>query len=674
MTEPLELPGNFDPAVFLPANITENGTFHESRQGASLAEALVANGTPADLELAEQVLNATLNCQERHPDDPHYGNFYWMAEDAVVGDLNAVEFNLERLIPMMLQHSDRLPTAMQERVLDAIRLGLDEIRKLDVHVAYSNITMLDILNSCLGGELIKDTAIAQRGYDKLVKWLVFTDQSGIPREYNSPTYTPVIIRALKRLTDLTTHEPTRIRARTLAARLALSAGLHIHRATGRWAGPHSRAYQPSVVGERPPEIEMFQEWVADGTLPGWAADLLAHPSEPFVVNETASIIEGLGLTTYQSPSFALGVASKEYGGQADVLMAHYVREGAERPGVLYTRYVMDDKWLGDFYHATDRTKSRNLIEEGKFFGVQQGSRAIGLYAPQNMGQCHSAKATFIFTERDKIDEIWIDEQLVESLPVAVPAGAVVVIGSGNALIAIQPLSRTDAGRDAPIQLVEKQGDLVLEIYNYKGPEKAFWEMRSTLNPFFRGPARVGVYVELAERSAYADGRAFGQVVASGTVRDEAAAPFTTDFASERPWTVEYERDGERLGIEVDLMAWALKRRWTQAGELGWPMLDAPSASQTNTGEVSVGDAVLNCGEAAGWLYASPTGQRWVAGYHGPESAPLKLTVPAGTVEIESMSTGTVVWDNGVVTVEAVDLAGTPHVIGGRLAAAAMLQS
>ena len=666
MTAPLPLPNEFNPKTFLLAKETENGIFHESRQGANLAEQLVANGTPTDLELAHKVLNATLVCQELLPNDPHVGNFYWMAEDEVVIDLNAVEFNLERLIPMMIRHRERLEPDMQTRVIDAIRLGLDEIRNLDVHVAYSNITMLDILNSCLGGELLGDKAIAQRGYDKLVKWIAFTNLSGIPREYNSPTYTPVIIRSLKRLIDLTTHEPTRIRAKTLVARLALSVMLHIHRKTGRWAGPHSRAYHPSVVCERPAEIEMVQAWLQDGHLPAWASDFLTYPQEPFFVNETASIHEGLGLTTYQSPSFAFGVASKEYGGQADVMMAHYVREGAERPGVLYTRYVMDDKWLGDFYHATDRTASRNLIEEGRFYGVQNGAGTIGLYAPSNMGHCHSAKATFIFTAADKVDEIWLDGERIEQLPVTLTEGAVVVIASGSALIAIQPLSRHDAGRDAPIRLVEKQGDLVLEIYNYQGAEKDFWEMRSTVNPFFKGHPYVAVYVELAERSAYTDGQAFGQVVAQGKVEVDVAPAFTNDFTSERPIKLTYSRDNQIVGMEVDLMNWELKGRWTEKGQLGFPHLESPVALQTTTGTVSLGEATFSYGSGTGWLYANPSAGRWVAGYHGVDAVPIQLTLPEGSVALEAMGMGTIIWDNGQVTIEANDIQGTAAIVGGQL--------
>ena len=88
-------------------------------------------------------------------------------------------------------------------------------------------------------------------------------------------------------------------------------------------------------------------------------------------------------------------------------MVHYARKGADCPGVVYSRYLLDDKWLGDFYHATDRTKSRNLIEEGQFYGVQSGPRAIGLYTPRQLGVISSAKLALIWTQRALADEIWV---------------------------------------------------------------------------------------------------------------------------------------------------------------------------------------------------------------------------------------------------------------------------
>jgi hypothetical protein len=662
-TSPLPLPPDFNPDTYLVAKVTENGVFHESRRGARLAAELVANGTPQDLELAEQVLRVVLGCQERDKDDPHYGNFMWMLEDEVVGDLNAVEFNLEYLIPMMLQHGDRLSTALREQVLEAIKLGLDEIRRLDVLVAYTNITLLDILNTCLGGELLRDVQIASRGYRKLIVWMAFTDREGTPFEYNSPTYTPVTLRALAQLAALVQHSDTRTRARAALARLGLSAALHIHAGTGRWAGPHSRAYHPSVVAETEAEVEMLHRWIEDGTLPGWVRDALTRRPEAFEVTETAFAARDLGITTYHSKSFALGVSVKEAGGQSDVVMAHYVRPGSPRPGVLYTRYLTNDKWLGDFYHATDRTKSRNLIEEGRFYGVQQGPCAIGLYTLAHPAPLHSAKAALIWTQRELVDEIWIGGERIDTLPRDLEPGQVVVVGSGDVWFAVLPLTVSDLGRGAPLRLVEREGDLVLELYNYLGPEKSFWEL-SWPGAFFKGQPQCGFYLEVAERGAYADGSAFAQTVKNGILMDETAPPFTYAGEADRSWKVEYSRDERALGIEVDLMKWQLVRRWTDKGSLNWPMLESPVARQSSMGRVEIGSAVLTCGSEAGWLFASPETGRYVAAYHGLRPAPLTLTVPGGSVQVPMMGTGTVLWDNGKVMVDAVDLSGDITVSGG----------
>jgi hypothetical protein len=311
----------------------------------------------------------------------------------------------------------------------------------------------------------------------------------------------------------------------------------------------------------------------------------ARLAQQLVANGTPQDLALMGITTYHSPSFALGVSAKEAGGQSNSMMVHYFRPGADRAGVMYTRYLVDDKWLGDFYHATDRTRSRNLIEEGRFYGVQQGSRAIGLYAPRRLDAVFSAKASLIWTRCDLVDEIWFGDRRVDAdqLPVEVPPGKVIVLGSGDALFAVLPLTRNDLGRDAPVRLAEAQGDLVLELYNYLGPQKRFWELNWP-GAFFKGTPQCGFYLEVAERAAYPDGRAFAETVASGTVVDDTAAPFVYAGGGERLWTVEYVREGESLGIEV-----------------------------------------------------------------------------------EAMGTGTVVWDDGVVTLEAVGLQGTPQVSGGQLA-------
>ncbi len=652
MTTPLTLPDGFNPETAMIAKVTEYGRFHESRRAAHLAADLVANGTPEDLALAEKILEAVLRCQETDPNDPHVGNFYWMAEDSYVEDLNAVEFVLEALIPLLRRHGDRLPVDLRRRLLDAVRLGLDEIRRLDVHVAYTNITLLDVLNSCLGGELLQDRTIAERGYSKLQAWMHFTNAAGHPFEFNSPTYMSVNLRALKRLADHVDDEATRQRARAMSARLGLSVALHIHRRTGRWTAPHGRAYHPSVVCETPPEEGLLRGWIADGTVPAWIADVLDETQLPYQVVETVNRERAIVLTTYLADAYALGSTSGVMNPQADVCMVHYHRPGAERPGVLYTRYILDDKWFGDSYHATDRTKTRNLPDEGSFLGAQVRNRVLGVYAPLSFQSGKSAKATFIWTQAAHVDEIWIDEQRVDSLPADVPPGATVVVGSGEAYTALRPLTVTKLSRQAPVRLIEREGDLVLEIYNYQGPDKRFWELRSP-GFFFQGRPICAFLLETAARSDYANGGAFAKTIASGDLEETLDPAFTDATDGERHYTVVYARDGEQLGLTLDVMQWRLLRRWTQDGELHFPMLDTESAKQNPTGRVAVDGAVLTSRPEPAWLWASPSRGKWVAGYLGVRPSDVTLQTPQGSVTVCGMDTGTICWDNGEVVLDAV---------------------
>ena len=652
MTTPLTLPEDFNPETSMIAKVTEYGRFHESRRAARLGADLVANGTSEDLLLAEKVLAAVLRCQETDPNDPHFGNFYWMAEDSHVEDLNAVEFVLEALIPLLRRHGDRLPADLRSRLLDAVRLGLDEIRRLDVHIAYTNITLLDVLNSCLGGELLEDREIAQRGYRKLEAWMHFTNASGHPFEFNSPTYMSVNLRALKHLADHVDDDATRQRARAMSARLGLSVALHIHPSTGRWAAPHGRAYHPSVICETPPEINLLRQWIADGTVPAWIADVLDAKALPYQLVETVNRERGIVLTSYFTDAYALGSTSGVQNPQADVCMVHYHRPGADKPGVLYTRYVLDDKWFGDSYHATDRTKTRNLPDEGSFLGAQVRNRVLGIYSPLSFQSGKSAKANFIWTQSAHIDEIWIDDQRVDSLPADVPPGATVVVASGDALMAVRPLTVTKLSRQTPMRLLEKEGDLVFEIYNYQGPEKRFWELR-TPGFFYQGHPICAFFLETATRADYADGRAFAQAVASGHFEETLDLAYTNATDGERHYTAVYERGGERLGITVDVMQWRLLRRWTQDNELHFPMLDTESAKQNPTGRVAVDDAILTCRPEPAWLWASPSTSKWVAGYLGVQPSDITLHTPQGEVTVRGMDTGTVLWDNGAVTVAAV---------------------
>jgi hypothetical protein len=295
-----------------------------------------------------------------------------------------------------------------------------------------------------------------------------------------------------------------------------------------------------------------------------------------------------------------------------------------------------------------------VFDEGQFFGVQEGPRAIGMYAAPARGRWSGLKAALIWSGRDSIDEILVDGKKIEALPADVREGQTVVVADGDVLFAVRPLDKRRLGDDPPTRLVEIDGDLVLEICNYRGPRKVFWELLWP-GAFYRGVAHSGFVVEVAERSDYANAKAFGEKFASGKLTDDVAAAFTYKAEGERLWKAEYSRDDRSLGLKVDLMGWECKRRWTHEGEVGYPMLESPVARQNRTGRVVVGDAVLTCGKAPAWLFANPAKKRWVASYHGQEAAPLSLLLSHGKVEIKAMPLGMVMVKDRTVTVEAVGM-------------------
>ncbi len=671
--QPLILPDDFDPEVNLLGRDENGAVFHATIPGMNLAVELMRNGTPADLERAGQVMDAVFESQERREGAAHFGNFKWEREDEAVEDLNAVHFTIMPLIRALHDIGGKLPEDLRQRAEKGIRFGLQAIARIDVHLRYTTIAAADIFDTCIGGELLGDDTVIARGRDKLRRWLAFTDRSGTFYEYNCPGYTGMSIERLAELAQRTADPGTRVLAKVFAARVGLSAFLHAHPSTGRWVGPFSRAYQPQVACQSPPEIGWMRSWLENGSLPEWLSGALESKPLPLFVQETSSTDDRQMMSSYLCDDFAMGVATGDLSSQANRFV-----EGESSPFIVHSRceeevavvvskYIVDEKWLGDFRTTPSRSNMQLQPDEGVFRGVQDGTRMLGFYAPRVIGArqpVSGLKLALIWQRRDLVDEIWVDDTRVEALPFDVVEGSTVVVGSGDAWIAVRPLTRTHLSYAPPLRLIERKGMLGLEVYNYEGAPKTFWEL-GWPGSFYQGLPQCGFYAEVASRSEYAKGSEFARDVATGTVRDEAEQRFTWDGGDERClWSVEYERDGRRLGLEVDLMRFDLMRRWTEAGELSLPMLESSLARQSRDGNLQVGGAELTCAEAPAWLYACPGGERWAAVYHGPEGGPLRLAVPGGSVEIASLTAGIVVWDHGRVTVEANNLHGTPTVDGG----------
>ncbi|MBC9868086.1 MAG: hypothetical protein F7O42_09465 [Opitutae bacterium] len=684
--DPLPLPGDFDYEAYLIGKEVDGKVYHSPRRSARFCEDLLRNGTEEDIANVGKIIPGVLKAQITDPESPYFGAFKWELEMEAVEDLNAVQFLLFSLVPMLIQYEEILPEETAALMRESIRIGLINIANIDVNFEYTNIVLKDITNTILGGELLGEEQMAQRGYDKLEGWIAFTDESGTVFEYNSLPYTAVALDVLNRLQTLTNNEKVRTQARILLSRIGLSAGLHIHGPTGRWAGPHSRAYHGSVTGEyggyrlERLEKDSYDMWVETGQIPAWLGLLTREEVLPDEVIETSGVHRGVGQSTYKTNHYAFGVASRNASNQniryiawqSNVFTLHYTRPGETIPGSLYTRYILDDHWLGDFSPGEGRGSSGLIPDYGHFQGVQDKDRAIGLYCQTGLGgiEYHSSAKAVVALPRwnGNKDAVWIGSNRVGQLPAPVPLGTTVVLESGDIMMAIKPLTLTKLGQGEQIRLRVMEDDtLVLEMDNYRGPRKIFWEL-AWPGAFYQGQPQCGFYSEVANRSAYADGAEFAKVVESGTVRDMADPKATYTGKESRIWQVEYERNGRKLGLQVDLYDWFRPaRRWNGNGELGWPMLKSSRAEQSKKGRIEVDGVTLKTrkGQTA-WLYVSPSGETVAAAYHGSEPSAFDLQLEEGSVQLDSLKMGLVVWEKRGVSLETIGLKGEPRVVGNSI--------
>lgn len=661
------------PARAVEIDLAKN---YSVRHVAEHARKLFDQGGPENIGQGLAALEAVLGCQEVREGSAHRGNFLWERDSPAIQDLNSVEFVLTHLIPLLLEHGEDFPVDIRSRANEAVRLGLEEIRRMDVALTYTNIASMDCSNSILGGELLSDTEFAERGYARLIAFVRLIADNGTIFEFNSPNYTQVTMEALGLIQKYSTSSSARIWARLAATRIGLSITLRIHPATGRLAGPFSRAYYPVLNYSADPYQRILEKWIEEGDIPGWIGKVLETGTLPRAIEETAHKGWGIGTYSYLSTSFSMGTASREVSRQTCPLVIQVDPTGATASGLICSRYSMGDSIELDRPAATTWGIDTSFYDDGKFFGVQHGSRAIGVYAPRGVEtwdsfapasqhKFASARGSLVWLDRAAAKHIWVSDREIETLPHRVNPGEVVVVESGGAFIALLPLTISDLGYDAPIQISERKGRLYLDLYNYLGPEKVFWDMDRG-SRFYQGQPQCAFYVEVAEKSGYSDGIEFARTVSTGAVRDESAPAFTSyRDRAKRPWTLEYSRGGETLGLEVDLMDWELLRRWNQDGDLDWPMLETAAAVHSAAGRLEAAGAVLSCGTAPALLWGDEASNVWAASYYG-DPAPLSLTVPGGSVQIERMGPGMVLWDGGKVTVEALEMSGKPLVEGGKL--------
>ncbi|MDP9236171.1 MAG: hypothetical protein M3P30_02025 [Chloroflexota bacterium] len=652
--------------------------FHTPRGTLAYAHVLLRAG---EVGRAERAIRSVLALQETRPQDAHYGNFRWRLEELCVRDLNGVEFMLDDLIELAREYEAVLSAPVVAQMRQAIALGLAEIERLDVHPSYTNIVLSDITNSVLGGELLGEAHYIDRGARRLEEWLTFTNASGAPHEFNSATYAAVDILRLAALTEHTRDKRIACKARIAEERMWLHGAAHYHPGLAQLAGPHSRAYFDGwsgaggylklvlwrLLGDEtlrretpyaPRSRDECHIGVALATLhcPDYVERWLREKHYPFEARETPSASLGLDITTYMTEDYTLGTASRSFNaGEPPELWPgfnslHLYARRAIEPGygALYARYIVNDKAPGTGHEPEDHW------EEGQHVGVQHGNRAIVAYAPlPRAAPARSYKLSIRLLGVSSEDEVWVADRRVHEWPARIEPEQRVVTSFGEVYLALIPLKQTDMGSDAPIELNLVDGTLTLDVYNYQGPAKTFWEYRSHSGTFFKGNVRNAFVIEVAARYDFASIHVFRAHIAAASIID------ATDTAHHR--TIEYASEGGSVGLKYSLWDMALIERRHDGAVYAPPAARVGATDdsglqfvQSTEPSVQLGGVTLRSSTAPQWLIADDDARRYVAINPSDSSTRISLTTPNTEIACDAFPFGRIDLDEaaGIVRIDA----------------------
>lgn len=233
----------------------DSGTVHRTRDSLIYAVALLDSGDPNRLERAEQILDRVIDLQDQDPASRTYGIWSWFLEEPLdqmsPPDWNWADFCGTQLLQVAIDHMDRLPAELQEKVRRSILHAARSIQRRNVGPGYTNIAIMGTYVTLLAGEQFKDKELFDYGKKRLGRFRDYTQEKGSFSEYNSPTYTVVAINELSRILAHVKDEESKRFAEDLNGFAWYHLARHFHAPTKQWAGPHSRAYstmlRPSVL-------------------------------------------------------------------------------------------------------------------------------------------------------------------------------------------------------------------------------------------------------------------------------------------------------------------------------------------------------------------------------------------------------------------------------------------
>jgi hypothetical protein len=157
-------------------------------------------------------------------------------------DYNWADFQGAVLAVILHDFSERLSDDVREKAKKSLEYCCRAIIKRNVGPGYTNIAIMGAVVTATAGEILEIPEFLNYGRKRIQQNLDYYKKVGGFNEYNSPTYTMVVIHELERMLYLVSDSECRNVATELLGEAWKMVAEHYHVPTGEWAGPHARSY------------------------------------------------------------------------------------------------------------------------------------------------------------------------------------------------------------------------------------------------------------------------------------------------------------------------------------------------------------------------------------------------------------------------------------------------
>ncbi|HEY3329484.1 MAG TPA: hypothetical protein VGK19_05645 [Capsulimonadaceae bacterium] len=253
-SEELHLIGSVTHSPGYHTRIPDGQWSHQTRQSLDYALALLMSGAPANVARANDIVAKIVSLQDTEPTNSTYGIWSWYYEEPLPKmappDWNWADFIGARLLQIVHGYSDKLSPEIVASVRSAIGHAGWSIFRRNVNTGYTNIAVMGGGVSLAAGELLGEPRLVDYGRRKLANVVANHTLHGDFNEYNSPTYTIVVLEEADRFLSLLKDESGRDSMEKLRYVAWRTISEHFHPGTQQWTGPNIRAYSDrlSVTG------------------------------------------------------------------------------------------------------------------------------------------------------------------------------------------------------------------------------------------------------------------------------------------------------------------------------------------------------------------------------------------------------------------------------------------